>query len=57
MVDVCVKTCSKDREESRLHLGQLQCQSPKDVAHWYWGAFLASTGELIGEGGIFDTGG
>lgn len=45
----------KDLEESELNLARLQ--SPYDEQHWYFGAFLASTGELIGEGGIPDTDG
>lgn len=43
---------SKDLEESKQNLDQLQ--TPYDRKHWYFGAFLASTGELIGEGGLPD---
>ncbi|KAH8681116.1 GNAT domain-containing protein [Xylariales sp. PMI_506] len=39
-------------EETRRNLEQLQ--PPYDQRHWYFGAFLASTGELIGEGGLPD---
>ncbi|KAL1848325.1 hypothetical protein Daus18300_013651 [Diaporthe australafricana] len=43
----------KDLEESRANLERLQ--APHDKRHWYWGAFLASTGELIGEAGLPDS--
>ncbi|KXJ93671.1 GNAT domain-domain-containing protein [Microdochium bolleyi] len=34
---------------------QIEClQEPHDDSHWYFGAFLADTGELIGEGGLPD---
>lgn len=44
---------SKDLADTKVALEHLQ--SPFDEGHWYWGAFLRSTGELIGEGGLFDT--
>ncbi|KAI0163108.1 GNAT domain-containing protein [Pestalotiopsis sp. NC0098] len=40
-------------EQTRSYIESLQ--SPGDESHWYFGAFLASTGELIGEGGLPDT--
>lgn len=43
----------RDLDEARESLAQLQ--APHDEHHWYFGAFLASTGELIGEGGLADT--
>lgn len=43
----------RDLEESKANLEWLQ--APNDKRHWYWGAFLASTGELIGEGGLPDS--
>lgn len=43
----------RDLEESRENLERLQ--APNDNRHWYWGAFLASTGELIGEAGLPDS--
>ncbi|KAI3399757.1 hypothetical protein diail_5825 [Diaporthe ilicicola] len=43
----------RDLEESRANLERLQ--APHDKRHWYWGAFLASTGELIGEAGLPDS--
>lgn len=43
----------RDLEESRQNLERLQ--APYDKRHWYWGAFLASTGELIGEAGLPDS--
>lgn len=43
----------RDRDESAANLAALQ--APHDARHWYWGAFLADTGELVGEGGIPDT--
>ncbi|POS73706.1 hypothetical protein DHEL01_v207897 [Diaporthe helianthi] len=43
----------RDLAESRANLEWFQ--APNDERHWYWGAFLASTGELIGEGGLPDT--
>lgn len=43
----------RDLEESRENLERLQ--APNDKRHWYWGAFLASTGELIGEAGLPDS--
>lgn len=45
--------CSTNKEQTRSYIESLQ--SPGDEAHWYFGAFLASTGELIGEGGLPDT--
>lgn len=42
----------RDLDESRANLEALQ--APHDERHWYWGAFLAATGELVGEGGIPD---
>lgn len=42
----------RDLEETRLNVEYLQ--SPYDQHHWYFGAFLLSTGELIGEGGLPD---
>lgn len=42
----------RDRDETRQNIEDLQ--SPHDDRHWYWGAFLASTGEMIGECGIPD---
>lgn len=44
---------SRDLEETKAALQKLQ--SPFDEEHWYWGAFLRSTGELTGEGGLLDT--
>lgn len=44
---------SASLEETQAALDRLQ--SPFDKGHWYWGAFLRSTDELIGEGGLFDT--
>lgn len=41
---------SRDLDESRAALERLQ--APHDEDHWYFGAFLATTGELIGELGI-----
>lgn len=41
---------SRDLDESRRALEQLQ--APHDREHWYFGAFLAATGELIGELGV-----
>ncbi|KAF4465442.1 n- gnat [Fusarium albosuccineum] len=41
----------KDREETKEALDRLLQQ---DQTHWYYGAFLQSTGELIGEGGMPD---
>lgn len=43
----------RDLEETRENLARLQ--APHDERHWYWGAFLASTGELIGEAGLPDS--
>jgi RimJ/RimL family protein N-acetyltransferase len=43
----------RDLDESRANLERLQ--APYDERHWYWGAFLASTGELIGEAGLPDS--
>ncbi|KAJ0114124.1 acyltransferase [Diaporthe amygdali] len=43
----------RDVEETRQNLERLQ--APHDQRHWYWGAFLASTGELIGEAGLPDS--
>ncbi|KAF3768027.1 hypothetical protein M406DRAFT_350868 [Cryphonectria parasitica EP155] len=40
-------------DETRQSIARLQ--APYDERHWYFGAFLASTGELIGEGGLPDT--
>lgn len=40
----------RDLDETRQNLAFLQ--APYDERHWYWGAFLQSTGELIGEGGL-----
>ncbi|PSR83676.1 acyl-CoA N-acyltransferase, partial [Coniella lustricola] len=42
----------RDLEEARNSLAGLQ--APHDEHHWYFGAFLASTGELVGEGGLAD---
>lgn len=44
--------CSKSIEQTRHHIELLQ--EPHDDSHWYFGAFLAETGELIGEGGLPD---
>lgn len=43
----------RDLDETRENVAKLQ--APHDERHWYWGAFLASTGEMIGEGGIPDS--
>ncbi|KAI7775436.1 hypothetical protein LA080_006813 [Diaporthe eres] len=43
----------RDLAESKENLERLQ--APHDNRHWYWGAFLASTGELIGEAGLPDS--
>ncbi|KAG8165648.1 hypothetical protein KVR01_004200 [Diaporthe batatas] len=43
----------RDLEETKANLEHLQ--APSEKRHWYWGAFLASTGELIGEGGLPDS--
>lgn len=43
----------RDLEETKGNIERLQ--APFDQQHWYWGAFLATTGELIGEGGLPDT--
>lgn len=55
-----IQTCSpgrgrpdRDLAESKENLERLQ--APMDKRHWYWGAFLASTGELIGEAGLPDS--
>ncbi|KAL4727115.1 hypothetical protein ACLX1H_006016 [Fusarium chlamydosporum] len=42
---------SKDKDESERQLYSLV---QDDQSHWYFGAFLKSTGELIGEGGLPD---
>ncbi|KAK6087833.1 GNAT N-acetyltransferase [Seiridium cupressi] len=39
----------KNKEETRQHIDAL---NQDDQSHWYFGAFLRSTGELIGEGGL-----
>ncbi|KAG6364216.1 hypothetical protein INS49_005814 [Diaporthe citri] len=44
---------NRDLAESKEQLERLQ--APYDKRHWYWGAFLASTGELIGEAGLPDS--
>lgn len=41
----------RDLAETREYIQWLQ---DEDQAHWYFGAFLVSTGELIGEGGLPD---
>lgn len=41
----------RDIAETRKYIEWLYEQ---DQAHWYFGAFLSSTGELIGEGGLPD---
>lgn len=41
----------RDLEESRQNIERYQTE---DQSHWYFGAFLQSTGELIGEGGLPD---
>lgn len=43
----------RDMDETLRNIEMLQ--SPNDSRHWYFGAFLASTGEMIGEGGIPDS--
>lgn len=43
----------RDLDETRGSVARLQ--APYDERHWYFGAFSASTGELIGEGGLPDT--
>jgi RimJ/RimL family protein N-acetyltransferase len=43
---------NRDLIETGRHIEFLQ--PPYDQGHWYFGAFLASTGELIGEGGLPD---
>lgn len=43
----------RDVAESKENLERLQ--APHDKRHWYWGAFLQSTGELIGEAGLPDS--
>ncbi|KAK8043892.1 hypothetical protein PG994_012730 [Apiospora phragmitis] len=43
---------SRDRDESRRQLDQLQQDDGQ--GHWYVGAFLQSTGELVGEAGLPD---
>lgn len=42
----------RDLEETRQNIERLQ--APYDENHWYFGAFLLSTGEMIGEGGLPD---
>lgn len=42
----------RDSEETRLSIEKLQ--PPYDRSHWYFGAFLNSTGEMIGEVGFPD---
>lgn len=44
----------RDLDESKKHLEWFQTE---DQLHWYFGAFLQSTGELIGECGFPDTDG
>lgn len=41
----------RDMVETKEYVERLQ---QEDQAHWYFGAFLASSGELIGEGGLPD---
>jgi RimJ/RimL family protein N-acetyltransferase len=41
----------RDLDESKQNLEWFQAE---DQHHWYFGAFLQSTGELIGEGGLPD---
>ncbi|KAK8126942.1 uncharacterized protein PG998_002701 [Apiospora kogelbergensis] len=43
---------SRDREESRARLDALLADDGQ--RHWYVGAFLAATGELVGEAGLPD---
>lgn len=43
----------RDLDETRENIAKLQ--APYDERHWYWGAFLTSTGEMIGEGGLPDS--
>lgn len=42
----------RDLDETIQNIEHLQ--APYDERHWYFGAFLAETGELIGEGGLPD---
>lgn len=42
----------RDLEESRLNIERFHAQ--RGEHHWYFGAFLLSTGEMIGEGGLPD---
>lgn len=42
----------RDVDETRQYIERLQ--APNDDRHWYWGAFLAATGEMVGECGIPD---
>lgn len=43
---------NRDLAETRRQIELMQ--PPHDQGHWYFGAFLASTGELIGEAGMPD---
>ncbi|KAF3769150.1 hypothetical protein M406DRAFT_63095 [Cryphonectria parasitica EP155] len=42
----------RDIEETRKFIENLQ--APHDIRHWYFGGFLSSTGEMIGEAGFLD---
>jgi RimJ/RimL family protein N-acetyltransferase len=42
---------SKDKQETKAHIDALM---QDEQSHWYFGAFLQSTNELIGEGGMPD---
>lgn len=42
----------RDLDETRQNIERLQQAS--GAHHWYFGAFLLSTGEMVGEGGLFD---
>lgn len=44
-----------DRDLADTQRSLALLQTPHDAHHWYFGAFLAATGELVGEGGMPDT--